>query len=60
MLCYRDRMYCPYEECEEFEGCYRALTMEVEEAASKVGSLVDIMMEIPECYKERGGLPIGE
>jgi len=51
MLCYRDRTYCPHEECEEFEGCYRALTMEVKEAASDVGLLVAIMMERPDCFK---------
>lgn len=52
MICYQDRTFCPfYRSCKSGEKCSRALTPEVEKAASDFGLPISVFSEKPECYK---------
>jgi hypothetical protein len=58
MLCYRDMTFCQfYKDCEEGDGCGRALTLEVMQAAERWWCSPDAPIaqyaQKPKCY--RGG-----
>ena len=55
MMCYKDRVYCPFwKECKFGNGCHRALTTEVEELATQCGLLISRFGSKPNCFKEKG------
>ncbi len=60
MICYRDKTFCPFSECANFNKCPDALTDEVQEQADKwwegwsCGGETPISKDVepPECYME--------
>lgn len=54
MICYADMTFCKYwKECRDGEQCHRALTDDVNNAASTEGLGVCVFMEHPECYEAK-------
>ena len=59
MISYRDRTYCPAEECKNFHACPRALTDEVKAAAQAwwggPGAPICTFSDPPEldCYEKK-------
>lgn len=59
MICYRDMTFCPFEDCESFPICDRALTEKVSEGAKKWwatfnqpgGPPIAQFITKPECYE---------
>lgn len=57
MLCYKDMTFCPFSSnCVKGEGCSRALTTEILEAAEKwwgeVGAPVCAFSAEPQCFEQ--------
>lgn len=56
MICYKDMTFCVSKSCKKWEGCFRALTKEVEKNAEIWWGNKDypiaVFTEEPECYKE--------
>lgn len=53
MLCYKDKTFCPfYKECAKGEGCSRALTQEVIDAACDFNLLISRFLDRPGCFEE--------
>jgi hypothetical protein len=50
MMCYRDRTYCPFLECEETD-CDRKKTQQIVDAASRAGLLICQFVDKPDCFK---------
>lgn len=57
-MCYRDRTFCPFSECDNFSTCPEALTDEVQEKADKWWEAckgdapISTYMDAPECFVE--------
>jgi len=51
MICYKDRTFCRFEDCTEFETCYRALTIEHQTNANKLDLPICSFSDKPECFK---------
>lgn len=55
MICYRDKTFCPFSECANFETCDRAYTQEVQGDAVKwwgsEGAPVALWASEPGCYQ---------
>ncbi len=58
MMCYRDRTFCPFNGCSQFNDCDRALTDKVKEDAnrwwgqSEEDAPICQWTEKPQCYEE--------
>lgn len=50
-MCYRDRTYCDFDMCANFQKCDRSLTKAVEKNAERIGLPICKFMDKPECYK---------
>lgn len=51
-MSYKDMTYCPfYLSCVGGDHCFRALTMEIREAARKFGADICQFADYPECHK---------
>lgn len=57
MMCYRDKTFCKYNECLNWDNCDRALTDEVQAGADKWWGEKDapvcLFAEHPECFKSK-------
>jgi hypothetical protein len=50
MLCYRDRTYCRFFDCADFDKCSRRLTESVKHAAELLRLPISQFAERPECF----------
>ena len=50
MLCYRDRTYCGFADCADFDKCSRRLTESVKQAAELLRLPISQFAEQPECF----------
>jgi hypothetical protein len=50
MLCYRDRTYCRFVDCADFDKCPRRLTESVKQAAELLRLPISQFAEQPECF----------
>ena len=54
LLVYKDCTWCEqWELCESGEGCTRALTVDVKEAAKKANLPIMSYLGNPDCYKQK-------
>lgn len=62
MMCYRDRRFCPFNDCTKFNTCANAYTDQVQAAAERwwvsgggiaENTPVDLWADKPQCYKEK-------
>lgn len=56
MICYRDMTFCPFDKCEKFGECERALTEKVKKGAKAWMPLVEdppvcLFAHEPECFE---------
>jgi len=56
MMCYWDKTFCPFKECEKFDKCSIALTKEIIKQAGKWWgegeAPISKYADKPECFKE--------
>ena len=55
MMCYKDKTFCDFFDCENFKNCHRALTEEVVESANKLNMPICRFVHTnlgdkPECF----------
>lgn len=50
MMCYRDRTFCGFKDCTNFNKCSRRLTEAVEKAAELLRLPISQFAEQPECF----------
>ena len=53
MISYQDRCFCAFKDCAKFNDCHRALTDEINEAATKAEMPIARFANKPECYEEK-------
>lgn len=53
MMCYRDRTFCGFKDCANFNACSRRLTEAVEKAAELLRLPICQFAEKPDCFKEK-------
>jgi hypothetical protein len=52
MLCYRDKTFCSFSDCKEYNRCHRAITQEVKDGANRIGLPICRFVEQPDCFQE--------
>lgn len=50
MFSYKDMTFCPFEKCEKFKECERALTNKIRLEADRFGCPISQFGREPECY----------
>jgi hypothetical protein len=54
MLCYKDKIFCPfYESCADGHDCSKALTQEVRESARHFELPINQYAGEPKCWREK-------
>lgn len=54
MLCYKDRMYCPfYKDCSKGRICDRACKPAIVKSAQAMNILISLYSNTPECFISR-------
>lgn len=53
MLCYRDKTFCDFKDCENFDDCVDALTDAVHYEANMRNMNISRCSEKPDCFKEK-------
>lgn len=51
MMCYRDRTFCSFKDCANFNKCSRRLTEAVEKAAELLRLPISQFAEQPNCFE---------
>lgn len=60
MLCYRDRTYCGFTDCTDFDKCSRRLTESVKQAAELLRLPISQFAEQPECFAAKKSPQTGQ
>mgnify|MGYP001139949878 CR=1 FL=1 len=60
MLCYRDRTYCRFTDCADFDKCSRRLTESVKQAAKLLRLPISQFAERPVCFVAKKSTETGQ